>query len=139
MSINNLIKWFPIIWRDRDWDTHFIWEILKFKLENQSRYLGEKDRHVSTKREVELMKTCIRLMDRVQHDYYGMESFMIEDRKAYIAKYPRMYKKAMNETTWRFTKKDNETIAIYIGMENHKRAKKLLFDLLETHIERWWD
>ena len=32
ISIKNLIKWFPIIWKDRDWDDHYIWEIMKNKL-----------------------------------------------------------------------------------------------------------
>jgi hypothetical protein len=27
-NIHNLIRWFPIIWKDRDWDDHFIFEIL---------------------------------------------------------------------------------------------------------------
>jgi hypothetical protein len=29
-----------IIWGDRDWDSHYIYEILKHKLKSQSQYIG---------------------------------------------------------------------------------------------------
>ena len=31
-GVKNLWKWFPVIWKDRDWDDHYIFEVLKFKL-----------------------------------------------------------------------------------------------------------
>ena len=31
-GISNLIKWFPIVWRDRDFDSAYIMEILLFKM-----------------------------------------------------------------------------------------------------------
>ena len=30
--IYNLYRWFPIIWKDQDWDHSYIFEIFKFKL-----------------------------------------------------------------------------------------------------------
>ena len=36
-GIKNLIKWFPIIWKDRNWDDSFIFDILQFKLQNQAK------------------------------------------------------------------------------------------------------
>ena len=57
-GIKTLIRWFPIIWKDRDYDDHFIWEILKFKIRNQADYIGSKDRHVSAKRDAEIMMLC---------------------------------------------------------------------------------
>ena len=65
-QIHNLIRWFPIIWKDKDWDDHYIFEILKFKLKNQAEYIGKKDRHMSAKRDAEIMMLCVRLMDKVQ-------------------------------------------------------------------------
>jgi hypothetical protein len=35
--------------------------------------------------------------------------------------------------------KDKELIAMEIAHENHERARKLLFKILERNIERWWD
>jgi hypothetical protein len=64
--IYNLYRWFPIIWKDQDWDDYYIWEVLKFKLKNQSKYIGTKDRHVSAKRDAEIMMLCTRLIDKLQ-------------------------------------------------------------------------
>lgn len=36
-GIRNLIDWFPIIWRDRDWDYHYLLVMLSFKLKRISR------------------------------------------------------------------------------------------------------
>ena len=36
-GIKNLLYWFPIIWKDRNFDEHFIYEILKHKLKYQSK------------------------------------------------------------------------------------------------------
>lgn len=33
-GIENLIKWFPIVVRDRDWDFYFLLAIMKFKIQN---------------------------------------------------------------------------------------------------------
>jgi hypothetical protein len=72
-GIKNLIKWFPVIWKDRDWDHNFIYEIIKFKLKNQADYIGGKDRHTRAKRDAEIMKLCCELIQRCQDDYYDME------------------------------------------------------------------
>ena len=34
---------------------------------------------------------------------------------------------------------DRTRIALYMGRSNHERAKRLLFDTLNKHIENWWD
>src|SRR6185295_9596120 len=34
VGIKNIIKWLPIVWKDRDWGDWYIYEILKFKIKN---------------------------------------------------------------------------------------------------------
>lgn len=36
VGVSNLIKWFPIIWKDRDWDSVFLMVMLEKKLYNMS-------------------------------------------------------------------------------------------------------
>ena len=38
-GVKNLWKWFPTIWKDRDWDSYHIYEILRVKIENQAKYM----------------------------------------------------------------------------------------------------
>lgn len=155
-GINNLIRWFPIIWKDRDWDHHFIFEILKFKLKNQAEYIGKRGNHVSAERDAEIMMLCVRLIDRLQDGYYSIEyldyeksnikfvdsetypghyemelEYISDNLDDYFRKYPRIYKQTDG--------KDRHHIAFKIACKNQQRAHKLLFKILEQNITRWWD
>jgi hypothetical protein len=156
--IYNLIRWAPIIWRDQDWDDHYIFEILKFKLKNQAEYIGYHDRHMSAKRDAEIMMLCVRLMNKVQHEYYGREyqdyhksdmrfipseshpgsyemevEILEENFDDYFKKYPLIYRMVPDLNA------PKEEIAYHIAKINEKRAHKLLFTILEQNIRRWWD
>ena len=65
-SVKNIIRWFPIIWKDRDWDGWYIYTILETKIKHQAEYIGSKDRHVEAKRDAERMMTCVRLIQKVK-------------------------------------------------------------------------
>ena len=67
IGIKNLWKWFPIIWKDRDWDYYYIFQVLKFKLEKQAKHLGGRD--------AELMMTCVRLINKLQNEEYYEEYY----------------------------------------------------------------
>ena len=154
--IYNLYRWFPIIWDDQDWDDHYIFEILKFKLKNQSKYIGYHNRHVSAKRDAEIMMLCVRLIEKVQDEWYGREYFnyheselkfidsktypgsyemeiehISDNYEDYFKKYPRIHKQSIG--------KDNHETAYRIAKINEERAHKLLFKILEQNIRRWWD
>jgi hypothetical protein len=154
--IYNLYRWFPIIWKDQDWDDFYIFEILKFKLKNQAEYIGKRDFHTRAERDAEIMMLCVRLIEKVQDEYYGTEYFDYHDSKLlfidseshpgmyemevenisenfneYFKKYPRIYKQV--ET------KDKYKTAFNIARINEERAHKLLFKILEQNIRRWWD
>jgi hypothetical protein len=72
-GIVNLIRWFPIIWKDRDYDYNYIWEILKTKIKFQAKYIGDRDHHVRAKRDSEIMMLCARLIDLIQNEHYESE------------------------------------------------------------------
>jgi len=62
---------------------------------------------------------------------------MIEDRlDDYFIKYPLIYKQVVSELG---DTENRMRIAIHMGAKNYKRAKRLLFNVLDTHIERWWN
>lgn len=166
-GIRNLWIWFPIIWRDRNWDQAYIWNILKHKLKIQGEYLGKMNRHTTAKRDAEIMSLVVKLIDKVKEGYYEMEwgeyedsdfefvsipnteystikTTLIEDRlDDYFKKYPIQYKKVMNGKINHFHRpieeKSREIIAMEIAQENHKRCKDLLFKIMNDNIECWWD
>jgi hypothetical protein len=157
-NIYNLIRWFPIIWKDRDWDDHFIFEILKFKLKNQAKYIGYHDRHVSAKRDAEKMMLCVKLIEKIQDEFYGTEylSYCDLEFKSIISKtHPDLYEMVIVEKSERYSdyfkkypliyrcvpdlKASKDKIAFQIAQINENRAHKLLFKILEQNIKRWWD
>lgn len=160
----NLYRWLPIIWKDQDWDHTYIWDILKFKLKNQAKYIGTKDRHLSAKRNAEIMMLCTRLIDKIEDEYYTYEwskyyeseSFFTsseeypdsyewnqkeisENLDDYFVKYPRIYIVVESMDKPPFKKDTKLGMAINMAHINHLRARKLLFNILENNIERWWD
>ncbi|MGG1652303.1 hypothetical protein ABHN03_04155 [Paenibacillus sp. NRS-1775] len=41
-GVSNLVKWFPIIWNDRDFDQAYLYKILHKKLENMEEFFNSK-------------------------------------------------------------------------------------------------
>lgn len=167
-GIKNLWRWFPTIWKDRDWDDHFIFNVLAKKLEFQAKYIGGRKFHLRAERDAEIMNLVVRLIRRVQDETYTMEymdyhetnfdfiptdetkqfyelhdELLSENFADYFKKYPRQYKRVMSGEINRFKgspeEKDLKLIAMEIAHENQERCHKLLFNILENNIRRWWD
>ena len=119
-SVNKLIRWFPIIWKDRDWDDHYIWEIMKNKLRWQAKYIGDRDFHTRAALDAKRIRLCANLMDKVQDGFYSGEYMDYHESKwnfldipdkpgykeldmqttsenfdDYFKKYPLVYKKVL--------------------------------------------
>lgn len=163
-GVKNLWHWFPTIWKDRDWDDYYIWILLEKKLIKQAKYISKRSIHLNAKRDAERMMTCVRLIEKVREEWYRMEYMDyhkseyhwddIEDRPDYkqlrieelsenfddyFRKYPLVYKQVIKMDRAASRKNDKSYIAMNISWENHKRAKSLLFKMLNQHIESWWD
>ncbi len=166
-GIEKLWYWFPIIWKDRDWDGHYIFEIMKHKLQAQAKYIGDRDFHTRAQLDAKRMRLCVKLIQKVQDEDYTMEYMDYhkdrvwftdcEDRPGsslmnseqvwekfddYFKKYPLIYKRVMNgEGVFSLEgREDNkQVIAMNIAHINHDRARKLLFKIMEENIEGWWD
>jgi hypothetical protein len=168
-SIRSVIRWFPVIWNDRDWDDWYIYKILQTKLKFQSKYIGDRDIHTRAKRDAEVMNTCVRLIDKLMGDFYDMEylnyheskfSFVDSDKPDYkrleitdtsenfdefFKKYPLVYKKVLKDgdknifSLYEDGVLSKKRIAMNISQINHDRARKLLFNVMGDNINRWWD
>ena len=167
-GVKNLWRWFPTIWKDRDWDDSYIFEIIRVKLEHQAKFIGGRGIHVSANRDAEKMRLVAKLIQLQKDDFYSMEYmdyhntkydfvptdetkkwFRMEDTLIsenfddYFKKYPRQYKKVLSGELNLYGKEVDETdkqrIAMEIAHENQDRCRKLIFKIMESEIERWWD
>ena len=141
-SVGNLIKWFPVIWKDRDWDDHYIFEVFKFKLEKQAKYIKEKGFHTNSDLDAKRMMLCVKLMEKVQEDFYTMEYMDYEEKDFFFVptgegiedgeggyymetrlkkenlndffkKYPLVYKKIITNKKYHIFKMDNDDLTSY--------------------------
>jgi len=111
-GVQNLYKWFWVIWKDRDWDHHYIFQVLKFKLEKQAKHLVKYGSHENAERDAELMMTCVKLINKIQNEEYYDELYKLDEKS------PE---------------------ALQAVIDKHEKAKRLLFYILHERIERWWD
>lgn len=72
-SCHNLIKWFPTIWNDRDWDSTFILKVLQKKIEFQQKELVNANRHMRIELDNRDMTLALNLLERVKEEYYNLE------------------------------------------------------------------
>ena len=166
-GIKNIIYWFPIIWKDRNWDHDYIFRILKHKLKAQAKYIGSKDRHTRAQYDSQRMKLCVNLIQKLQDSYYEMEYMDYAkdrhwfepcgDKEGYstweseniweryddfFKKYPNMHRRVLKGEGFAPIKgreDDKHFIAMSIGHMNYDRAHKLLFRIMERDIRGWWD
>jgi len=168
IGFKNLWKWLPTVWKDRDWDYRYLITVLEFKLKKQSDYIRSKDRHTQSKRDSEVMMTCVRLLKKFGDEYYSSEyvdyfkskhswvkddderyytvesKIIIEDFDEYFKKYPLIHKRVLNgEGLYPLDGEDEKSvkksIAMNIANVNHNRVRKLVFKIMENNIEKWWD
>jgi hypothetical protein len=162
VGVGNLIKWAPVIWKDRDWDHSFFFDILKFKISNMAKVQGSRMPYKGSERNVEIMNTIVRLIDKFQTEHYLDEYFDYVDEKIwfekiggsdsfemksettrdnldeYFMKYPLLKNRATKHSYYR-KNPSAASLGISMGMVQHDRTKRLIFELLNRNIEKWWE
>lgn len=152
-SVKNIIRWFPIIWKDRDWDDSYIFEVLKHKIKFTAEYTKKRQFYNGWKREVELMELCVKLIERIQNEYYQDLAHDYINNKYGKSEWEflpipgstscsELILKHKNIENGTYTEADytkefrDKTAEAYAKQE---KARKLLFRILHEHILRWWD
>lgn len=168
-GVKNLWYWFPVMWKDRNWDDHYIFEVLKHKLKAQAKHIGDQDRHTRAQLDAKRMRLCVKLIELIQDETYQMEYMdyhkdrvwftdcedkpgyslynseeVWENYDAFFKKYPLVYKRVMKgEGPFTLNGRDEgdmkRIIAMNIAHINQERVHKLLFKILEQNIRGWWD
>jgi hypothetical protein len=116
-SIKNLIKWFPIIWNDRDWDHAYVEDMLLFKLNNMyKRFSDPNATYVDWETEhakpaLKALNLCIKILKRRRDNYYT--------------------------DYWWDRGQTNEDLIISYQLE--KRDWRLFCLMMEKYFNYWWD
>lgn len=164
-KVKKILLWIPIVWRDEDYDDFYIYEILKTKLITVAEYLSKKHElsYIGQERDAEIVNTCIRLIDRIQTDFYELEfaehynfdveynpvpgtstyklEFVNEDYSKmpeYFAKNTNLYKRVKREFENENAELDTYRIGLMISVYKQQKARELLFKLMSNNISKWW-
>jgi len=163
-GVSNLFKWFPVIWKDRNWDDIYIFEILKHKLILQREYLVSKNRHEGIETINRDITICLNLIERIQEEYYVLEIYdyhtadwrknftpvkddpefselhvdtVSENFDAYFTLHKAAVKKCLKKN--RTLSSSKEKLARAVAYYKQDQCHKLLFSILSERMTWWWD
>ena len=116
-GIKNLWRWFPVIWKDRDYDHVFTYDVLIKKLEFQRDFFLSKDACISNSKDTaKEIQTAIDKLKRTMDPY-------------------EFYEKPVFENKW-----DHLSEEIILDIDRkYTKDKKEAFTYLAKNIDKWWD
>lgn len=150
-SIYNLIKWFPTIWRQRDFDHLYLYEIIEKKIEFQRKAMNRYS-YPTLKEDERYIDICLDLIKKVKNEFYSSEyldyrsiesitegkitRFKVKNQNnsGYLKKYPSVSRKIRDK----YPEIEESTLCYFVAKENHKRAKSLLFRIISEKSGGWW-
>jgi hypothetical protein len=115
-----LIKWFPIVWKDWQWDHEYILIVLKHKLELvEEAFRSPQSLSMEATKNANDIHHAIEILDKIlTTDYYPGE--IPEDT---------------NNPDWKERVLNNSRIE----EERIQQDYTKLFEFLSNHIREWWD
>jgi len=147
-SIKNLIKWFPLIYRDRQFDHNYLLNIMEFKLSLMEDYFKNHGITVSSEKDSKRIKICKNLCKRLSYGYsemlYGensshykkwgsIEILTDEEHKLSIK-----HKNCKTDKDFADEKKEHDKL---MKREEYLQEQdlNLLFKTMKKYMLGWWD
>jgi hypothetical protein len=148
-GVKNLIRWFPVIWKDRDYDHFFIYYLLREKLKQMEDFQLNHGHCVSHKEISHKIKICRILLDRLINDDY------LENATAPVEK--RFGEWKMKTVPYEGNPEWSELVTYFDGCDDQELAQKYyqywvehsrkmeeqdldeLFTRLRKQIRLFWD
>ena len=163
-GVKNLIKWIPLIWKDRSWDYQFILKILRKKIQEHKKYFKRPNHIINDEDNNKIVKQlafCERILDRLTEDDYVHPEY----KRIMYPKFEKRYEdRYLNEECWievefeidgkiqkgyelkderseEEKKEESRLVNLNYSWERHwkERDLKLIGNLFAKYLETWWD
>ena len=158
-QFSQLRKWIPVIWKQYPWDFHYAIDVFRMKLEELAECLeSEHATFVDSEYQASRIRLAIRLMDYVYNDkcldevheeivklygewHFDFEDYQLDEDDDDTEQYKRLVQKWERD----YTKEEIEEIDKHISKlhiqayERAQKAHRLLWLVIERHIQHWWD
>jgi len=146
IGVQNIIKYIPIIYKDRDWDQCFLFKLLQFKLLRMEDLFINNGHLESNERNAKQMRVCINLLDRIIKDEYYENVFKNHDKKwggleFGIEENETCTLLRLNTKTKEDKKQERKEYRILSDklVRIQKQDIDMLFLNIRKHIQEWWD
>jgi hypothetical protein len=118
--------------------------------------------YVGYERNVEIMNLIVRLIEKFENETYlheyanyvedkiwfekieGSDNYemksetLVDNLDEYFKKYPLLKKQSEQHPFYK-QNPNRVTLAISMGMIEHDKAKRLIFELLNRNVQKWWE
>lgn len=132
-GIRNLILWFPLIWKDQQWDRNYLYKIMIFKLRlMQDFFESNKTNVADADKLAEQIEDAKHALIRIEKDDYMLPEYRrIINCEYYIE----------NKHTFKQTAEYNKLIKENMKFEQKSFEEdfKIFCDIFKNHSLGWWD
>ncbi len=143
-GIENLIIWFPIIWKDRDFDYAYLLDIAIFKTKKMLSFFESKKcmtdwNEEYSKKDLDALKKLIPLLEYIRDEKYKDDAF-----EGHYKKFPVSFdflEENGNKVMSPMTKEERKSFrqAMKISESNYRKAMKEMDNFVLNHLRGWWD
>jgi hypothetical protein len=119
-GVRNIVRWGPIIWRDRDWDWAFLAKLMEVKLRQMSACFAQHGHHVNSKRDAKRALLCAILLKRLQDDNY-------------------MENAGWDHPTWKQLPEKRRKHIVSHSIKMEQQDQWYLGHMIGKYFRSWWD
>jgi len=149
-KLKRLIAFIPVIWKGDDWDYQYAVDLFQFQLLRLADYIEEHNRYVMCENDVDRIRLVCRLMTKVYDEEYAAEYQDILEKMygkdVLNCKFEKIEGTDSSRMFWEYegwenaedVKKTKDAL-FQMSQEKQERAHRLLWQLIEKDIRKWWD
>ena len=150
VGVRNIIRWIPILYKDRDWDYYYLLSVMRFKMCNINNYLKKHQSFEGVEVEIERIDRVVAALDRLINDQYDdqcLESVYKKygERTMYIKKIDDehsqldfLYENVKTEQQAADYNREFKQ-ALEQAEVMRKNDAKIVFRTIEKYGRNWWD
>lgn len=144
-GIKNIIKWFPVIYKDKQFDHSYLLTILEFKFSLMEDYFRNHGLASTSKKDAKRIQLCKNLCKRINEGYHD-NVYMLHDKKwgsikMLIDEKGHLQFIRENSKTPEDFQKESSEFRKLMKKEQYlqKQDQEVLSQTMKKYMTGWWD
>lgn len=147
-GVKNLIKYFKVIWNDRDWDYEYLYDLLEVKLKNMQKYFANnKVWSASAEKDAENIEYALYSLNKLRDEegihneaFYDFDitypDFELKITSEPSEDYPG-YSKLIFHDTEKQSRLSSKCFRKQYELKKQRHNE--FWNFMRDHIQGWWD